>query len=163
MKGCALIIPYFGTRWPIWFSLYLYSLEKNMDILDVYLFTDIIPPKNVPKNAKFYNLSFQQYCEMVSKKLDIRFKPKNPYKLCDLKPFLPIIHSDILIGYDYVGFGDLDLIYGDLSSWLNNINKNKSLISTHIDRVSGHFVLIKNSPKILRKAYFIPKWKEILR
>lgn len=163
MKKCAIVIPYFGTEWPIWFPLYLYSLGKNKDILDVYFITNILPPSYAPDNAKFQICNFKEYSKKVSEKLNIQFVPESPYKLCDLKPFLPIIHADQLTQYDYVGFGDLDLIYGNLSKWLNKVGENKTVISTHIDRISGHFVLLKNTPRIINKAFYIPKWREILQ
>lgn len=163
MKKCAIIVPYFGTNWPVWFPLYLHSLEQNKEVLDVLFITNIAPLQNHPENAIFQYSSFENYCDFVTNKLNIDFHPDSPYKLCDLKPFLPVIHADELKEYEYLGFGDIDLIYGDLSKWLNNIPKSKKMISTHVDRVSGHLALLKNTPKNLKKVFKIPKWKDILQ
>lgn len=73
-----------------------------------------------------------------------------------------MIHADELEQYEYLGFGDIDLIYGELGSWLKSVRKSTTVISTHIDRISGHFALFKNTPKVLKKAFRIPKWKELL-
>lgn len=163
MNKCAIIIPYFGADWPIWFHLYLHSLEKNKDILDVYFKSNLPPPIYKPDNVTFTSCTFGKFCEFVSQKLNIRFSPESPYKLCDLKPFLPILYAEELTQYNYIGFGDIDLIYGDLSKWLNDIESSTTVISTHVDRISGHFALLKNTPKILNKAYRIPKWKKKLQ
>lgn len=44
-------------------------------------------------------MTFQEYCDDVSRKLGIDFHPARSYKLCDLKPFLGVIHEDILEEY----------------------------------------------------------------
>lgn len=159
-----ILIPYFGDHWPVWFPLYINSVRYNIGVLDVLLITNIkVDNINAyPSNIKIVYASFEEYCDLVSKKLNINFKPTSPYKLCDLKPFLPIIHSDLLSSYDYVGFGDIDLIYGDLQEFFNSVSRKYNIISTHNDRISGHFALMKNRPSILRKAFKIPKWKEVL-
>ena len=52
----------------------------------------------------------------MSDTLGINFTQKHKaYKLCGCKPFYGVIHKEELRGYDYWGFGDIDLIYGDLS------------------------------------------------
>lgn len=44
MNKCAIIIPYFGEKWPEWFPLYLKSAEQNKQILDIFFITNITPP-----------------------------------------------------------------------------------------------------------------------
>jgi hypothetical protein len=38
----------------------------------------------------------------------------NPYKLCDYKPLYARIFSELVAPYDYWGWGDLDVLYGDI-------------------------------------------------
>lgn len=71
----------------------------------------------------------------MSKKLNIKFTLKNPYMLVNVKPFLGTIHDDIANKYDFWGYSDIDLIYGDMSYLLNDSNLNKyDLITTHSER-----------------------------
>lgn len=156
----ALVIPYFG-EWPKWFELYLCSLAKNPS-LDVIFFTDIPTDglRFVPDNAKFVDISFEEYCRQAGEKLGIEFHPSRSYKLCDLKPFYPIIHSEALRGYDYVGWGDIDLIYGDIERFFPDSEIVKyDIVSTHSYIFSGHFALIKNSPSVYEKFMDIPYWR----
>ncbi len=79
----------------------------------------------------------------MSDRLGISFCPDNPYKLCDLRPFYGYVHKDLLETYDFWGFGDLDLLWGDIKKFCaDKILDRKDVFSTHADRVSGHFALI---------------------
>lgn len=163
MGKYAIIIPYFG-EWPAWFDLYLFSLKKN-PILDVIFYTDISIDNinNIPANAIFNTISFKEYCDKVSDKLNIKFRPQNPYKLCDVRPFFPIIHADVLKTYEYIGWGDIDLIYGNLEKFFpfEKVSKYK-IISTHADRFSGHLTLLKNSEEVCNKILSLHNWQELL-
>jgi hypothetical protein len=111
--------------------------------------------------VQFTHLNYRAYQQMVSDRLNIRFAG-DAYKLCDLKPALGFIHQDILAGYDYYGFGDIDVIYGNLRKCLSPKMLTKDMISTHPDRVSGHFCLLKNSGKMRNAFQKIPAWKALL-
>lgn len=159
----AMLIPYFG-KWPQWMNFYLYTCSQN-PIIDILFFSDIPfePEWNIPGNVKYFHTTFPDYCKRISETLNYSFTPSNPYKLCDIKPFYGYIHQKELTGYDFWGFGDIDLIYGDLSNFLNDtILDGNDYISCHADRVSGPFFLARNTPDIIQKAFKIKKWKELL-
>lgn len=156
----AIIIPYFG-KWPVWFDLYLKSAREN-ECIDFYFFTDCPLPQNIYGNIFFFKYSWDDYCNLVSDRLKITFSSKlPPYKLCDLKPFYGVIHEDILSKYDYWGYGDIDLVYGDLNRTLLKYAVGKDIVSTHGDRLSGHFCLIKNG-SLNKKCFSIKRWQERL-
>lgn len=157
----VVIIPYFG-KWPVWFELYLYSCSKNY-FIDFMFFTDCPVPIKKYKNTIFIESTFVEYCNNVSHTLKINFHPKDPYKLCDLKPFYGLIHQDRLKEYDFWGFGDIDLVYGDLSLIFTSEKMcGKNLFSTHSDRISGHFCLIRNNKKYRELCLQINDWKHLL-
>lgn len=159
MNKIALIMPYFGKS-PVWFDLYLYSCSKN-PFIDFIFFTDCLEPKTIYTNTIFHNISYKDYCEKISHTLNISFTPQSPYKLCDVRPFYGIIHKKELEGYAWWGYGDLDLVYGDLSLIINNTRKHRyKIITTHADRVAGHFTIVKNESKCCTYAYKIKKWRE---
>lgn len=161
MKQVALIIPYFG-KWPEWMDLYLFSCSKQHDI-DFIFYTDCVIPERIYKNTIFYQISFEDYCSFVSKRLSIPFHPKAAYKLCDLKVFYGIVHENDLQGYEWWGFGDIDLVYGDLSLLVNEDNLHKyDLLTTHVDRIAGHFTLIRKDSIYTTLCKEIPDWKKLL-
>lgn len=156
----ALIIPYFG-QWPEWFELYLLSVAHNP--LDVFFFTDCEIPSEVPDNVHITQITFEDYCTLVSGRLGFTFRPNDTYKLCDLKPFYGIIHQDIVSEYEFWGFGDIDLIYGDMSLLLSpQLLARYDFVSTHSDRVSGHFAIMRTKSRYTSKCLDIPDWKSKL-
>ena len=154
-----MLFPYFG-KFPGWFDLYLYSCSKNTDI-DFIFYTDCEVDMYIPKNVKFHHISFEEFCTKVSSILNIEFKPQSPYKICDLRPFFCDIFKDDLIEYDFWGYGDIDLIYGDLSNLIKKTAK-YDLVTTHADRVAGHFTLIRKTSKYSNLCYRITSWRERL-
>lgn len=156
-----MIIPYFG-KFPEWMSLYLYSCSKQHNI-DFLYFTDCELPQRIYSNTIFKKTTFEDYCNKVSQKLDIDFHPSASYKLCDLKPFYGLVHEEDLQNYEWWGFGDLDLIYGDLSILLNDSNIERyDLLTTHIDKVAGHFTIIRKKSEYTRIPLQIPHWQDKL-
>lgn len=157
----ALIIPYFG-KFPVWFDLYLYSCSKNPQV-DFLFFTDCELPERIYNNTIFHEIDFESYCKRVSECLSIEFHPKDPYKLCDLKPFYGIIHQPELRDYDFWGFGDIDLIYGDLDIIVNQRNLEKyDVITALSDRVAGHFTIVRKQSRYTNLCKEIPRYKELL-
>ena len=159
MKKICMLIPYFGN-FPKWFDLYLYSCSRISQI-DFYYFTDCTLPIKKYDNTFFIKTSFTNYCELVSKKLKVNFNPTEPYILVNIKPFLGTIHNNIARKYEFWGYSDIDLIYGDMSKILNNYNLNKyDLITTHSERVAGHFTIIRTNSKYNNLAFKIKNWPQ---
>ncbi|MFJ2365683.1 DUF6625 family protein [Pseudomonas sp. NPDC087697] len=152
------IISYFG-RWPFWMPFFLESCRRNADI-DWLLFSDCGTPQNLPDNVKIENIGFSEYCQLVSRRLNIDFSPARAYKLCDIKPALGYIHADRLAGYDFWAFGDIDLVYGDLRRYFTAERLARfDLLSTHERRVAGHLCLIRNTARQRELFMRIKNWK----
>lgn len=156
MKTICILIPYFG-KWPEWFPLFLHSCRYNPTV-KWHFFTDCGLPENPPENIVFSELSYPDYQQLISKKLGIHYIG-SPYKLCDIKPALGFIHRDIIAEENYFGVGDIDVIYGNLRKFITPAVLTKKLISTHPDRVSGHFYLMENSDEMRNMFRQIPEWK----
>lgn len=160
-KQIAILIPYFG-KWPEWIDLYLYSCTQNNHI-DWLFFTDCPIPSKPYKNIFFFSISFQGYCNDISNKLKIKFKPENPYKLCDLKPFYGFLHSDLIKDYAFWGFGDIDIIWGNIAKYYSlELFNHYDVFSTHADRISGHLAIFRNISKYTELAFQIADWKNKL-
>jgi hypothetical protein len=157
-SSIAILIPYFG-KWPFWISLFVESCKKNIDI-DWFLFGDCGPLECFSENVKYVNIEFREYKSLVSKKLNMNFDPDDAYKFCDIKPALGLIHEEFILDYDFWGFGDLDLVYGDLRALYTEEYLDKyDLYSNHATRVSGHLCLIRNTEKMRNIFKKIPDWK----
>lgn len=160
MKSIVIIIPYFG-KWPEWFELFLVSCKWNESI-DWLFYTDCPEPEYSLPNVRYIHMSFADYCSHVSSMLGIDFKPTNAYKLCDVKPFYGFIHEPDIAAYDYFGFGDVDVIYGNLRYFLTDHVLTHNLISTHANRISGHFCLFKNIDSMRNAFRRMDSWESFL-
>lgn len=158
----CMIIPYFG-REPEWFNLYLYSCSKQ-DNVDFYYYTDCLKPVKQYPNTHFIYLSYDKYCQIVSQRLNISFHPAYTYKLADLKPFLAIVHEEIISKYDWWSFGDLDLIFGDIGLLMNVENMSRyDVITSHADRIAGHFTAIRTKSDYTDLILSCKNWKLLMQ
>jgi hypothetical protein len=156
-KQLIVLIPYFG-QWPFWMGFFLESCRTNPSIT-WRLFTDCGIPEDRPDNVQIESMSFDDYKQKVSKALHINFNPQSPYKLCDIKPALGLIHQEEIKAFDFWAFGDLDLVYGDLKVYLTEERLKFDLISSHRKRVSGHLCLIRNTESMNTIFKKIKHWQ----
>lgn len=155
----AQVIPYFG-KWPEWIELYFYSCGRN-PMVDFIFYTDCPLPQHRYKNTIFHHCTYDEYCQIVSTRLGIDYHCHQSYKLTDLKPFLGVIHRDDFKGYDFGGFGDLDLIYGNLGMILNESNLNHyDVITTHNYHIAGHCCFFRNTEYYRNRCFEIKRWQE---
>lgn len=157
MKRILVIIPYFG-KWPQWLGHYLRSCETNPTI-DWLLISNCPPPKKYPANVRFQTMTMREYCGVISQRLDIPFICADSYKMCDIRPALGVIHQDQLAGYDYFGYGDLDVIYGDLRKFYTPSVLEYLSVSSHENMISGHLALIQNTEEGINAFRLVKNWQ----
>ena len=123
------------------------------------LFTDCDLSLSRPSNVDFLPFTFQEFSHLADEKLGESLSLSHAYKLCDLKPAYGHLFEDELNGFDFWGYTDLDLIYGDLSRFVSpSILHAHDVISSRANLVNGHFSLFRNG-RDLRLAYrSIPTW-----
>lgn len=160
-RPLILLIPYFG-RWPVWIEFFIESCKWNPDV-QWLIYTDCGRPQNAAANVTFVEMSFAEYQALASWRLGIRLQWSHSYKLCDLRPCLGQIHQDEIAGYQFFGYGDIDVIYGNIREfYTDELLAQYDVISTHPERVSGHFAVFRNT-KRLRQAYaMIPDLPDLL-
>lgn len=158
MKSIALICPYFG-RFPENIDLTFYSMSKNNSI-DWYIFTDDMKWFGKYENIHFVNMTFEYFQDIVYKKIGT--KVSSPYKICDYKPSFGYLFSEYIEKYDFWGYCDLDVIFGDLRKFITEDKLDK------YDKIYelGHLSIFKNTDNI-RKAFMgnndcIVNFKDIL-
>ena len=158
-NSIIVIIPFFG-EWPDWMLLFVESCRHNPSI-NWLIPTDCGEPKANAENIEFLHTSYSDFCAEISTALDIDFRAENPHKLCDLKLAYGLLFEAEIESYEFWGFGDLDVVYGNLRKFINDdILKNYDLISFHKHSISGHLCLIRNAPENLRLFERIPHFNE---
>lgn len=155
-------IVYYG-KFPNYFQTYLDSLLVNKDILHILLITDIDTSSNsLPQNISVFKISFDEVKQRAATFLIDEYNLfiettdilHNHYKLCDFRPIYHKLFKDILdkIGLtsnDYFGWGDCDLVYGKISTFLD-ISLGYDMIGIH-----GHFTALRYDEP------YISKYKDV--
>lgn len=142
-----IIIPYYG-KWPSYFNLYLQGC-KNNPWLNILFFTDCTIPEASPENVNFIPSSLRDFSKMATKILKNNIEIERAYKICDFRPCYGLIFQDYLTGYDYWGYGDIDLIYGNLSAYiLPKIGEGFDVLSNRSEIMSGSLSIFRNTTAI---------------
>jgi hypothetical protein len=158
LKKIVFIIPWFGP-FPFWMSYTLRSIRLNKDI-DFIFFTDNERPEDAPTNFIYNKIDFTSYKKLVSEALKINFTPVSPYKLCDIKPSYGLIHAEEIRDYDFWGFCDIDVIFGNIRNFITDEVLDKyDFFTAFKSRVAGHFTLMKNDKKWRSIFKECPNWK----
>lgn len=89
-------------------------------------------------------MTFNALKERIQKKFDFTISLSNPYKLCDFKPAYGDIFEDEVRDYDFWGYCDNDMIYGDIKSFISDSDFDKcdKLLSR------GHLSFYRNCPEM---------------
>lgn len=142
-KTINIIIPYFGN-FPNYFQLFLNSCAYN-NTINWTIITDNMTMYNYPVNVRKVEMSFHDVQKLIRSKFDFDVAINSVHKLCEFKPAYGYIFDELIVGYDYWGYGDLDLIYGDIRSFLTDDILTYDKIFT-----LGHLSLVRNTEKTNR-------------
>jgi len=144
-KSIAILICYFG-RFPWYFDYFINSCGFNPTV-DFIVVTDnkeYMEP--LPGNVNFIFMTMEKLNMRMSSKLGLSINIKHPYKICDFKPALGLIFSDLLEKYDYWGQCDIDVIFGDIRYFLDDeMLSTYDFVSVRHDYTPGCFMLFKNN------------------
>lgn len=140
-KRIKIINCYFG-KLPAMFPWWLETCIQNKAV-DFMIVTDqhIICNSD---NIQIVNLTFLELKNIIAQKIPFSITLEKPYKLCDYKIAYGIIFSEYLVGYDFWGYCDNDMLFGKLDDYLND-----ELLETYPKILYlGHLSLYKNVEEI---------------
>lgn len=143
-----ILLPYYG-QWPGHFPEYLEGCRHN-PWADFHFFTDLALPSPLPGNVAFTRMTLADLLSLVRVKTGVGVPASiRPLKLCDYRPMYGVVFSDDLQGYDFWGFGDIDVIYGKISDFITaGLLENYDVISCRKKWVSGSLSLFRNVPRV---------------
>ena len=115
MKSIVLLNCYFG-EYPNYFNLFLDSCRANPTV-NFLLFTDneIV---DIPDNVTLIHTTFNDIKAKIQDKFDFNISLDAPYKLCDYKPIYGFIFEEYISKYDFWGYCDVDMIFGNIRHFL---------------------------------------------
>lgn len=145
----AIVCPYFGTL-PSNYKYTLATMAAN-SFIDWYIITDDVFEDKQYVNVFCIKSDFDEIKRTI--KNQFGFNISRIYKLCDYKPLYGIIFQDIVQGYEYWGYSDLDILYGSLEGCLseNNLRSYDKILEL------GHLSIYRNDPLINSMCWTIEK------
>ena len=159
----TLIICTWLGSWPTFLPFFSRTASRNQKI-SWLIITDQSKPSYLPDNIFHQEYSLNDLNSLFSKKLGFPVQISKSRKLCDFKPAYGLIFNEFLRKYDYWGYCDLDLIFGDLETALSQpIGKGTDIISFYKDFLSGPLCIYKNTDRIKHLFKEIPDYEKILR
>ena len=142
MKSICYIVPYFGIL-PENFQIWLLGCKYNPTI-DWIIYTDDKRCFDYPKNVKVQYCSFEEMKKRIQSFYDFEVDLSRPWRLALMKPAYGEIFSDDLKGYDFWGYCDIDLMWGDIRKFYTEE------ILNNFERIGfqGHSTLFPNNIKL---------------
>lgn len=142
MKRIGFIVPYFG-KLPNNFQIWLNSCAKNPSV-NWLIFTNDRSEFVVPPNVSIHFWEYQQLVKKFENHFDFPLGLENPYKLTDFKVAYGEIFKDYLVDFEYWGYCDIDLVFGNIRKFITDeiLDKYDKILS------NGHLTLFRNSDEI---------------
>lgn len=80
----------------------------------------------------------------IQSKFDFKISLERAYKICDFRPAYSYIFQEELEKYQFWGYCDLDLIFGDIDKYLSD----ELLSENFVIGKYGHFSIYQNNEEI---------------
>ena len=163
MKSIIVILPYFG-KLPNIFPFWLESCILNSSV-DFLIATDQqINCK--ASNIKVIQSSLPNIKDKLERLLGMRVWLEKPYKLYDFRPLYKELFFEYVKDYDFWGYCDCDLIFGNIREFLTDelLNKKNYILGMghfHIQSVEND--KFENVWKTARGLWRNIQWKEVFQ
>ena len=116
VRQLVVMTVYFGPL-PPWLPLTLHSMAANAPV-DFVIVGDATPPPLLPPNVRFETIGYEAMQARLSQLTGRHVSYTNTYKANDIKPLLPELYPEAVRGYEWWGWADLDVVFGDLLKFL---------------------------------------------
>ena len=159
MKSIIFIIPYFG-HFNNYFEIWLNSCAHNSTV-NWLIITDCKGEYNYPKNVKVVYTTFDDIRTHFQSFYEFPISLEKPFKLCDFRPAFGEIFYDYIKDYDFWGYCDTDLVWGDIRRFITeDLLANYRKIGFY-----GHCTLFRNEAatnSIYKKQYSdLPDYRQV--
>lgn len=132
---------YFGTLRED-YKVFVKSISNNPSI-DFLIFSDC-EWGVLPRNLKVVNCSFNDIRARIEDHFDFQTCLNEPYKLCDYKPVFGEVFMSYIKEYDFWGYCDFDMIFGDLRTFITD----DKLCNYDKIYLQGHLSLYRNVERL---------------
>ena len=140
----AIIVVYLG-EFPRLFDLTKKTAKFNKDY-DWLIFNDQYKDEFIDGNLRFIPSSLDDVNIRLFHALGGGVAINRPQKLADVKPLFGKMYAEYLEQYEWFGWSDLDVIYGNFNNYINDEVLDKNEFIGYISKtLFGPFALFKKS------------------
>jgi len=143
----AFLVPFFGPL-PPYFDFWAKSCETNYERFHWFVYSDQISSSYELNTAvTMIPYTFAEMKNDFVTLLNINIPEQNKRKVCDYRIMFYFLrrHREPLDLFDYIGYTDVDMIYGKIAEFLPEDMQQYAMISADEGRPCGPFTLIKRS------------------
>lgn len=156
----AFLIPFFG-KWPNYVNLFLQSCRGHQ-IFDIIFFSEENPSRHLPENVTYVEMARSNIWKRINQITKLGIYETPGHKLCDFRPFYGLVFEDLLREYEFWGFCDIDIMFGDLGKSFNEQTLDSlDVFSAHAKQFVGHFTFLRNRKDINHLGFEIPAWQKL--
>jgi len=159
----TLIICIWLGDWPTFLPYFLKSTSYNLRF-NWLIVSDHPEVPYTSENVQFKHYSLAELNVLASENLGFHVNIENPRKLCDFKPAYGAIFKEHLAEYDYWGYCDMDMVFGNLGHYLHPLlEEGREVISFYKGFLSGPLCLYQNTEKTRRLYENVYEYEKILK
>lgn len=141
MKKICLMNIWMGP-FPDFYPLWELSAIRNPSI-DFVVISDRKGWRD-KENIHYIYMDLEDVKRRIQLLFPFKIKLERPYKLCDYKPVWSLAFPEVVEGYDFCGYCDFDLIFGDIRDFITEE------ILERYDKIleQGNFTLYRNTDDV---------------
>lgn len=141
MKKICVMNIWIGP-FPSFYPLWELSATRNPSI-DFVVISDRKEWKD-KENIRYIYMELEEIKKRIQLLFPFEIKLERAYKLCDYKPVWSLAFPEIVEGYDFCGYCDFDLIFGNIRSFITEE------ILERYDKIleQGNFTLYRNTDEV---------------
>lgn len=113
----GIIVQWFGPL-PADFEIWKRSAAYNHTIDFIFVTDQEIT--GLEANMKLVKATLQGEVKRYSELLGVDINFPTAYKACDARAFYGVLYESLLAGYDFWGYCDIDLVFGDIRKYLTD-------------------------------------------
>lgn len=164
MNKLLLFSPFFGTKIPSLARLVIQSWGENPQ-LDFVVHTDC--PEEFSRigverysNIHLVVVSYEEYLSSYERSLGIsldKIRARPPVSLCRLRPAAGECFAELIRGYLFWGYIDIDVILGRVADFVTEEILGNYDIFPFTQIIRGNLILLKNNPKLTTAWRKVPR------
>jgi hypothetical protein len=136
-------------NYPWYFPYFLHSCRYNPSVDFLIFSTNADVKLDLPGNVKIIPFVLEQFRADAARAFGVKVSVGDGYKLCDFKPAYGYIFSNYVKDYDFWGYCDIDVIFGNIRTFMTDELLNEyDIISARHDYLTGCFALYRNNPEM---------------